>query len=373
MTPDDPTAAFATVLRRFQRRLRLGAFLRHVTITSAIVLVAIDVVVLAGRQGGAGVVAFGGAVLVAIVAAYGLAVRSVPSLSAAARIVDRELRLQDRTISALAFSSTTDPVASLVVADATARLQTLPVSRLPLAVPAWARWLAVSTFAVSALILVALARTTSDVSSLSDASMATSHGRAAGDAARRTEGSATRSVPPGTGNILNDGRDTASAPSARAGIPEGPATTTGRRSAEAAADRSNSTAPERDAGNRTRDPLTPPPLRSGAATGLGASAAGGRAPGNAAQGSSSSLSAPGRGASAPAADRSAGGGAGGGALVSESRATESRSATSASRRTAAYSAAGARAESATSTERVPARLRSYVRAYFLAIRADQWR
>lgn len=370
MPPSDSNAVLGAALRRFRRRLRLVAFVRYVPVASAIALGLVNVLVIARPDIGVDPAVWAGSLVLAIVSAYGLAVLRTPSLSATARIVDRQLGLQDRATSALEFSPATDAISRLVIEDAAARLRTVPVARLPLSVPVSARWLAASAVAASALILLWAPGSTSDSYFLSDSVSTTVARRTAAETAVRPEGSKAKPLMPGTVSVGNGGRRTARVSAAIPDVPPPQANNAAGHSAGSNTGRSDSTTSKGEARASQQAPLAlPPPSRSSAASGLsGRSAGDGRARGEAGRGSSSMQTASGRGAGAAATKESAGGGVGGGALVSVKPGAAVSEPTTGHRQTADYALAYARAESAMPMEHVPPALRSYVRAYFLAIR-----
>ncbi len=363
MAPSDATV-LKSALRRFQHRLRLMAFLRHLTVTCAIALGLFDILVMTARLQGIALRASAATAALAVLAAYALAVFKTPSLSATARIVDARFGLQDRAVSALQFAESADPIASLVVADAASRLKRMPVSRLPLTVPVTARWLAASVFLVSAVLLITTARSRPEIP------VASQKAGTVGATSARSQRVAGRPVTPGAAAVAKDvtlataatalpvpgqrGRDSRSSTAAENG---------GRGNADTSKDAAM------DSGQQTTGPA--PQSRGGAARQAnGFSGRVGRKGGSAPGSSVPGLSAGGPGGSAPSTDESAGGGGVGFGVVVSDRPGTARPASplAGARRSAAFAAAYARAESATPADRVPRELRSYVRAYFLAIR-----
>lgn len=364
MANNDSSAILVSAMRRFQRRLRLAAFTRYLTVASALALVVVDVIVLGSFQDLALVAAFTTSLAFAAVASVVLAILRTPSLPDTARIVDRTLRLQDRAVSALQFSRTTDPIARIVVEDAASRLEAVPLSRLPLSISMTARWLGASALIVSMAIVGVREGPRPDATIRSGSGVATTDpgGRPQNPQPRYGETGATTATNQGGGATVARSTPAGDAPqqlgaSAQRGGP-GTAEPSDRVAAEDPTDQ-NPTGPV--SSSSQPDPRV-------AAAGSAPSSAQGRASGSATlNGPASAASGP--GAAAAGAARRAGGGVRDGALVaSGSRPAQAAPPPSTDRRTAAYAEAYARAEAAVPPERVPADLRSYVRAYFLAIR-----
>lgn len=363
-------AAFMTTLRRFDRRLRLRTFLRYVPFAVAIAI-AMDAAFASFVQIDSVAILVGSSLVLAVLAAYGLAVSRTASLSATARIVDRELKLQDRTTSALEFLHGTDAVSRLVVADATARLESLPVSSLPLTVSRSARWAAALT-AISALLVITMLSSSRHESRADAISFGSaSPGRASADvdggsarssAVRRATSAASDSHESRVATPSSDLRAAPPGGAAAEATAQATAPNTGRRDVA----RSNEDAPSAEEATSAAPGPTDP--RSGSDSGAN-SRKDARANTPAGTTATSALLARGQGAKAPSTAHAGGGGIGGGAVV-DTPAGIARStwAGRSGRQSAAYAAAYARAEAALPTERIPVSLRSYVRAYFVAIR-----
>jgi hypothetical protein len=372
--PADGSTAFTTVLSRCHRRLRLVAFVRHGSITGAIALAIIDVVLLTvrheGHVGNVAVAVSVASILLAVAAAYTLAVVSVPSVSATARIVDRECGLHDRATTALQFLTASDLVSRLIVADAVYHVERIPPSRFRFAMPAVGRWLGAVAVVAFILALTPLARSTSRVPPLSNSSPTTSPGRAAEDVNRPTRRGAEPAVAAETGRMAGDPGNRAHPAEVRSDVQGQPV---GKVEGRLVDDANKPTRESGDtAGSRATSsrPSGLPAGRSNPSSAETGSSSGSQGSGDTARGSGSALSASGRGANGAVAEDSRHGGVGRSELTSgPSRAAEPPAI--ATRHTAAYAAAYGRAESATRRETVPANLRSYVRAYFLAIRPGQ--
>jgi hypothetical protein len=371
MPGSDSSALFEAELRRFQQRFRLALFVRLLPVACAIALVAIAVMLAFSRQYGISTRLLSGSLLFATAAASAIAVVRTPSLAETARMVDRELRLQDRATSALQFAQAADPISRLLVTEATARLQQVPVSRLPLAVPQTRWWVASSATMFSGLLLMTLTMSPAPARDGSPVSGTTTTGDARPGHVHSTHGTAANPGPstggpapaPAPDVASAAQRDSADGKQAAANSPDADAA----RGRNSGGDRTPPVPPSAGAG----DGPSPTAHSSGhaAAAGTGQTTNAGGADESVSGNTRSALSGSGRGARALGGRDTRAGGIGEAAVVdgrSGSRAFGSRFA--AERQTAAYAAAYARAESATPAERVPAPLRSYVRAYFLAIR-----
>ena len=363
MSNNNSSAVVVSALRRFQRRLRLAAFTRYLTVAIALALVAVDVIVLGSPPDAALVMAFTTSFAFAVVAAVALAILRTPSLPDTARIVDRRLLLQDRAVSALQFSGATDPIARIVVEEAASRLEIVPLSRLPLSIPMTARWLAASALLVSMAIVVSR-------EGLPGAAIPSGSGAAATDSGGRLQHPQTGRGNTGATVATNQRGGATTARSTPSGdAPQQPVTSAQRGAATnpGQSDRVTAQNPTDQNPAGAMSSSTRPDPRV-AAAGNAASTAQGRARGSATLNAPASP-ASGPGAAAAGAAGRAGGGVRDGALVAGGTLpAQAASPPSTDRRTAAYAAAYARAEAAVPAERVPVDLRSYVRADFLAIR-----
>ena len=355
-------------LQRFRRRLRLRAFVLHVPVATAIAMV-VDVALVATRHTDAVPSLLARSLVLAAVAAYVVTLFRTPSLSATARIVDRELGLQDRATSGLEFLGTMDTISRLVVADASSRLTAIPVSRLALTVPPPARWAIASTVAISMLLLVMPANSTRKSAADSLVAMAATAGPAVeGARGRSARMPVATSVPGAITQAAERELSVSALPlSNRMADPRIGAT------ADAAAHAIEATTVRNDAtktdvsGARHDAPAAAPDHRTLGPGANSTNRAPGRAP--AAEDATSAAFARGRGARAPSRAEASGGGVSNAALAGGGPgALRSTWAGINGRQSPAYAAAYARAEAATRSDRVPPNLRSYVRAYFVAIR-----
>jgi hypothetical protein len=362
---------FASTLRRFQRRLRISVFARSVPITGVCALAAVDVGCLVLRPTvSVAILACAGALVFTLLAAWLVALIRTPSLSATARVLDRRARLDDRAVTALQFAAAGDAVSRLIVEETRARLETTPVSRLPLDVSGPWRWGAVAVLAVSGLIVIGLDQPNAGSSSMQPAgpsSAAAPSTRATRANARQGSSSATRT---------GDER--------MAGAPEHPETTlTAAQKVKGGDDSAAVGDPRAGVGNTATQPgsatqdgepldrvgSASAPRTEAAATARGTSDGDRGGGGDASRADTAALSAAGRGGRGATRSATTGGGVAGGALARDGAAPKaSASPANSVLGTSDFRRAYARAEAAIGRERVPPRLRSYVRDYFLAIR-----
>lgn len=365
----DGAGRFATALRRFQRRLRMSLFVRSLPPACSCALAAVDVGCLVLRPAAAfAILACTGVLLLTILAAWLVALVRTPSLSTTAGVLDRRARWDDRAVTALQFAAAGDAVARLIVGETTTRLERTPVSVLPLDVSRPWRWGAVAVLGVTGLIVVGLHRlNTGSLSLRASASSVAAPSAQAGRANTRQ----------GSSNAAHTSDEQTAA---------GPAHPDTRMTAAQKVNGGDATRALGDTRPTAGSTAMPP---TGAAQGMsqsdrvgsasvgrtdGAAPARGAPDGDLAGGGDASrtgtvaASVAGRGARGATRSAVAGGGVAGGALARDGAApTTSRSASrvlSSADARRAY----ARAEAATVRERVPPRLRSYVRDYFLAIR-----
>ena len=360
MPTDDAKRRLTSALQRFRRRLRLRAFVLDLPVSAALAT-AVAAAVTVTRSEDLSLRAWAASLLLAILAAYLVAVIRTPSLAATAQVVDRELRLQDRAVSALQFSESTDSISRLVVAEGAARLEDLPASRLPLTFPVTARWLAIGTSVLCAAVV--LSRMNQQSTDAGAARTGPATATASGGTRSPRDGVATPDAPKGQASV-----PPASSPGAAAIPPTRPASAAGTPSAGESSGRGQAPAskppadPSIESGSA---PLTPESTSPNRAQAGGAAGGASRGDGGSKNGTAA-LTAGGRGAGTPGGREDLAGGAGG--TIGGRQAVPLQPNDAGNRRTAAYDAAYNRAEAATAAERVPFALRSYVRAYFLSIR-----
>ena len=337
------------LLRRCRRRLSVVAAVRYAGITLPIAIVSSEAMAFVGRPGPARLAILIVATIgIALGAALIAALLGAPSLRAAAAAVDGRLRLQDRIVTALQVSNDDDPMARLVLLDAASRVAGVSASQtFPLEAPAHFRPIVAAAVSISVAFAMAGAA----------ASPTWQIDRARGGGSAVTGGSRQgRAAPPGP-HQPGPSVSVSSAPR-RSGGPQVAAPQVAARVTEPAVGR--------DLG-RTPAGLGAPGSRGGPRSAaasadrdaLGSAvAAGTPATGRGAVGESQGP--------APVA-----GGVQGEPLrdAIASAAAEARPDPPVSRAyPARYRTASARAQAAIAQERVPARLNTYVKNYFIAIR-----
>jgi hypothetical protein len=287
-------------------------------------------------------------------------VRTLP-LRRIAALADARLQLEDRLVTALQYADDLDPVSRLIVRDAASRAdRESPARVFPHRAPRWIGWIAAGAITTSAVLTLAVRRTSfgdvhrSDASSNSGVTGGAA-GTNGGDPATTAaaDNPTRRQEPvqhPGalSANVTSDARDAGSksdAPSAHPVAPPvpGPPREDGR--APAAEALRTTVTPGADA--------VSPRLAAGTSASRDLGSAGGEA---------------GRG---PSAATGAGGvssrGKATGSGGSPRASTAARGAPRHDLDDRAYAAARARAEAALAAERIPPGLRAYLTTYFNAI------
>jgi hypothetical protein len=364
--PRVPADAFAAALKPFQRRLRRSMFVKCVPITCAFAFAAFDVASLTfGPEPSLTILGCIGALAAGVLSAWAIAWLRTPSLSETARALDRHARLDDRAVTALQFASVDDEMSRLVVREAMVRLETTPVTVLPFDVSARWGWSALGVLAASGLIVISLGRRDVRSSSVPEFGASQAGPSAQAQRANARQGSA-RGVQTGDGTAATPERPDALAAARRTNGSED----SGQSSAARA--HAGSSPTESDSATGDRDQRN----QSGSSTGQRAEAGStsrGTSDGERAGGGDISraavLGAGGRGArGATRHSTTTGGGVAGGAVAQDNAVPTVAASVNPVLSGAEYRSAYARAESAIARERVPPRLRSYVRDYFLAIR-----
>ncbi len=371
--------AFSRVLEPYRRRLRLIAFTHVAPRALLTLLVAADAAMLMSAPGpGIATAAVLASAGVALVIAWIVALVRTPSPDSTARILDREFGLGDRIVSARQFASEGDVVSRVIVAAARRRLSALPPAALTLSRPTrWQGAAIVLLLATAGALGAGAAHRGDETGTAADASAFI-----AGGGSLPTANAAAAAAPPGAGQRA--------APQPAPSMPP----VASRQAPGARPDGSPGTprAPEQR-GEQVTDITRPQPRGGGDGRAAGAAAAQGASaatPGKAADGppaaaasrraDASSRSESGAASPAGSGGRGVGGGgtrqngqsvAGAGGVSSTSpidAAPLAASATAAPRvTTAELRRATQAAEAAIARERVPARLRSYLRDYYIAI------
>lgn len=376
----------ADQVRRCRRRLRLLASIRYACIASTSGALAASAFALAFRMPILVAVAWMmGGLGLGLVAGVAAAALRAPSLRKTAEILDRCLHLDDRAVTALQLTGDEDPVAGLVVSDASRRLAAIvPAEVFPLEMRINRRLLVAPAAAALGVLLVLLWNGAQAVRQPSNSAVGQGGaGRSLATAPRGADAAHAEEIDAGVPADIETAR--ASAIESSQDRSAGP-TTEPRRSESAAASPSSSDAqPSRDramsqqslTGNgadtmppdadRTRSiadrpaPRLDAPQNSTALDGTRSAdalaAAGGPAP-------------TGRGGATPASTLGAGTAAGGvaGQLPQAAALDPNESFPRQLSYDARYRAAWVRAQAALAHNRVPRALRSYVKDYFEAIR-----
>ena len=358
------TAALMRQIAGFRRRLGVLAFRRFAPPLAVVAIVATEAAIVAVhptiRQAA---LWFGGAVALGMAIAGTIALVRIPSLHATAAALDRRFRLEDYIVTALQFARDSDVVSRLIVRDASARL----AKQTPMALSAEPQhrlgWLAIVGAAVSLLFALAIVRTPlafrADTSAPAGASSTDAPGGprqsrpGAGPSAARAEAGSDASMAPApvgrdgiAQRVAKDEASTAVPPSV--GVPSVASTSSLRDSAAG-----------QPAGMRGG---VQPGSQRGAEAGSGVGTAGRSLAGGARGGHGS-----GAGGGATAGTEAGTGGVKGGMASASRRQPAAGRLPDGPNYSAQYRNARTRAEAAIAQERVPARLRTYVRDYFLAL------
>jgi hypothetical protein len=338
--------AVVETIARCRRRLQLVSAARRAAVTIPLAIIAVELITLAMHLPPARVVILAAVAggTAAIVAAIPSILRA-PSMRTTAAAIDGRLQLQDRIVTAFQLADERDPMAQLVVRDAGARLSAMSPGRaFPFEAPLHFGATLIVTVAVSIVFLV--------IAGAPAGSWLTPRGGSNG-ATGAGAGRSGRAAKPGSNAQIVEGV----APTASIAQPNpSTSTATNRENTPAGRESVRNDAETRAlarVGNEPRavDPRGPAP---------------GRDPGSAAGTRDG-----GRGATGFAERTATAAGGVNGALASNLRPAPNRAALAAAPGKAAYRdeyrLASARAQTAIAQERVPARLRTYVRRYFVAI------
>ena len=335
----------ADCVRRCRRRLQVVSATRRAAITIPVAIVVVELIALTRRVPPDQLAALSGTVgAIAVMAAAIPSLLRAPTMRAAAAAIDARLHLQDRTVTALQLVDEGDAMAQLVVRDAAVRLAQLsPAGAFPLEAPVHFRATIAAT-ATATVVFLAIAGAPA-------ASWLTPPSRSGGAAGAGGGRSGRTSKPVSDTRIVEGVAPAASAAEQpREATPvdaNREDTPVGRESV-----RNNDTARGRGGNDlRASELRAPAPGRdTGAAAGSGDA---------------------GRGATAFAERAASAAGGVNGARGSNPRAASTRPAPTAPPDSGLYReeyrAASMRTQTAVAQERVPARLRAYVKRYFVAI------
>jgi hypothetical protein len=376
----DSAQVVVAQLTRCRQRLRLLALLRHFAILGSAALVVAAGLAFVFRPELAAAAAWFG---VSLAAAGGVAATTsrfaTPGLRQTATLLDRRLRLEDRTVTALNLLDMRDPIAHLVVRDARRRLADLePASVFPVE----RRFLRLVLLPPAAAVLVIMLALAWSALPEWDAERPVAS-MAGGGIGRPVSGPA--SATPAGATATESSRPPSTADPARAGTPEAGAGETRAvadvtEQARSSEQSNQSAAPTRATQDDAPGVRLPGPVRgpSDLASGVaaGASATGLPGEGNATRGAATGAAGPASGRNTRAGGSSPGPGTGTGGVagsqpVALTSVVEPPQAADTAPYAARYRAAWVRAQASLTQNRVPRRFREYVRDYFSAIRPGE--
>jgi hypothetical protein len=358
------TAALIRQIAGFRRRLGVLAFRRFAPPLAVVAIVATEAAIVAIhpaiRQA---TVWFGGAVALGVAMAGTIALVRIPSLHATAAVLDRRLRLEDRIVTALQFARDSDVVSRLIVRDASERLAKHPPMALSATPQPRLGWLAIVGAAASLLFALAVLRAPFVFQGDTSAPAGASSTDAPGGPRQSRPGAG----PSATSSEAGTAASVARAQIGRDGVarraPQDAAATSAPPGAGVLSGASTSSRNDSAAGQRagTRGDVQPGSQR-GAEAGSGVGTAGRSVAGGDRGGHGS-----GAGGGATAGTETGAGGVKGGMPAASARQPAARRLPDGPNYSAQYWNARTRAEAAIAQERVPARLRRYIRDYFLAL------
>jgi hypothetical protein len=345
MTGSTATAGILQTVARCRRRVQVVSAARRAALAVPVAIVTVELLALILRLPAVDTVAITAAAsALAVIAAAIPSIVRAPSLRETAAAIDARVQLQDRTVTALQLDGRVDPIAQLVVRDAGARLAGLiPKRAFPLEAPPYFRPVLGASGAITVAWLAIIAAPGSSWFIARDAANA-----AAG---------------PGMGRSSRAVKSGANTQAAEDSSERAPSVAPGQASVRTEAKREETpvghetTRNDADKQGRGSEGTQPTSAPSPAATP-------GRDTGRAA-GSSDT----GRGATgfAHRMASAAGGVSGGDSASIDGALNHAASAPHDAAYSDKYQVASARAEAAIAQERVPPRLRTYVRRYFVAI------
>ena len=128
---NDPSATILTTVARCRVRRQLVAAARRAGITIPLAIVAVELFAATSAAAPGQLIAIAGGALAFAVAIAALpSILRVPSVRTSAAAIDTRLRLQDRAVTAVQMLDDADPMARLVVRDAARRLSTVSPGRV---------------------------------------------------------------------------------------------------------------------------------------------------------------------------------------------------------------------------------------------------
>jgi hypothetical protein len=341
---NDPSATILTTVARCRVRMQLVAAVRRAGIAIPLAIVAGELIAGMSAATPWQLVAIAGSALgLAVTIAALPSILRVPGVRTSAAAIDARLRLQDRTVTAVQMLDDTDPMARLVVRDAASRLSTVSPGRVfPFEAPVHFRAALAGALGATVLFVVMTA-----VRGQAGAPSDGSDGIRSAGAAQ----SGRMGKPPSNAQNAEGAAPSAAAAQPQASSPSPAAredTPIGRESAKN--DSAGQTLARSGSAPRSDAARSAPARDVGAAAGARDS---------------------GRGATGFAARTTAAAGGVSGTIETNSADGIHRTAHAAAPAGAAYRdqyrIASDRARSAVAQERLPARLRTYVKRYFVAI------
>ena len=126
---NDPSVTILTTVARCRVRMQLVAAARRAGITIPLAIVAVELFAGTSAVAPGPLIAIAGGALALAIAALPSILR-VPSIRTSAAAIDARLRLQDRTVTAVQLLDDADPMARLVVRDAATRLSMVSPGRV---------------------------------------------------------------------------------------------------------------------------------------------------------------------------------------------------------------------------------------------------
>jgi hypothetical protein len=343
---NDPSAAILTTVARCRMRMQLVAAARRAGITIPLAIVAVELfAVTSAAVPGQLVAIAGGAMALAVAIAALPSILRVPSIRTSAAAIDTRLRLQDSTVTAVQMLDDAEPMARLVVRDAAKRLSSVSPGRVfPFEPPVHFSAALAGALGATVLFVVMTA-----IRGQAGAPPNGSDGIRSAGAAQ----SGRMGKPPSNAQVAEG----AAAPAAVAAQPKASSQTPAAREDTPIGRESAKNDPaEQTLGRSGSTPRAVDADRSAPARDVGA-AAGARDSG--------------RGATGFAERTAAAAGGVSGTIDPNPAAATRRAARAPAPADAAYRdqyrIASGRAQSAVAQERLPARLRTYVKRYFVAI------
>jgi len=342
---NDPSATILTTVARCRARTQLVAAARRAGITIPLAIIAVELFAITSAAAPGQLVGIAvGALALAVTIAALPSILRIPSVRTIATAIDARLRLQDRTVTAVQMLDDGDPMAQLVVRDAARRLSSVsPGAVFPFEAPLHFRGALAGAIGATGLFVVLTASR-----GQAGAPPTGSNGIRSAGAAQ----SGRMGKPPSNAQVAEGAAPSAAAAQRKASSPI-PATREdtpiGRESAKN--DPAEQTLARNGSAPRAVDAARPAPARD-----VGAAAR---------------MRDSGRGATG-FAERAAAAAGGVNGATDPSLADAARRAARAAAPAGAgyrdrYRVASDRAQSAVAQERLPARLRTYVKRYFVAI------